>query len=290
VKQRFFGFLFFLLLAVNQLFAQQFSPDYHLAQIDKLEKSGDKRGQILHLTELATHYWDKKEQVKAVQFFEKIVQINTELGNHAGAATALNFIGIIYTEQKEHAKALSQYEKALEARKKVGASKGLAEAHLNLGVAFMDLKNYQAAIAPLKEAAQIAENKLLNNILTDAYENLADSYEKLGDKENALLYNKKFNQAYTKEADKIVADLQANKKPDANKHEHHINNDLHKITSDKNELLLENEQKIRRLLEENNKIDSLFKSQGEQMKILNRENELLDALYEQQQEELEKER
>jgi two-component sensor histidine kinase len=106
---------------------------------------------------------------------------------------AHNFKGDAYIGQKKYQKALNAYQRAYDLCVIQVGEKRAATWLTQVGLAHLKLRNYQLAIDNLLKGIQAYEDKDEKSIIVD-YKNLAESYDKLGDYKNALLYT---NKAYT---------------------------------------------------------------------------------------------
>ena len=78
-------------------------------------------------------YKDKGEWDKALEFFEKSLELKEELGDMRGISSSYNNLGLLYKDKGEWDKALEFYEKSLEINQELGDRAGISSSYNNLG-------------------------------------------------------------------------------------------------------------------------------------------------------------
>ncbi len=115
----------------------------------------------------------------ALKYFEIALAGTTEPSFEVVRILTLNNLGILYDKQNNDSKALYYFDKALQITK----DKNLPEDQARILVSrasVISKTSPAAAIAPLYEALLLAQMIGQQSIMTDVYENLSETYERLG--------------------------------------------------------------------------------------------------------------
>jgi len=153
------------------------------AQIkDKLFKAYKKLGLL---------FFNNKDFQKAEKYLIKAISIKDD-------PIVYKTLGDIYLARKELSRAEKNYTKAIkiDPSLKKELRKNIGNIHLSRGKEYLNQKKYKSAIKEFKKALRYLGNR------QDVLQNLAESYEKIGDTKTSLAYYKKLNssKAKTKEA------------------------------------------------------------------------------------------
>ena len=196
LTNRLFLALFFYILS-NFCYAQQ---DYIAGSGKKLgladfleiatqkEKAGDKREASRFLNEAATVHWERKEFDKAIEYFEKSLELNASIGNEQGMSGINSNLGMIYADKQNYAKAVEYFDKVLEYRQKGKDKESLISSYVNASVALNNIKGYEKSAMYLEEALTLAQEN--NNVeqMKSCYGMLSETYTKAGESEKAKKY------------------------------------------------------------------------------------------------------
>jgi serine/threonine protein kinase len=110
-------------------------------------------------------------------------QVPIQGENNDAASRALNNLGLLYTKRdKKYEPAINLFLQGLKRVEKVEVKSAL---HKNLGLAYLKLGRYTEAVTNLKESINLEGDR------DDAYCLLADSLEKLGEKQGAIAASEK---------------------------------------------------------------------------------------------------
>jgi len=115
----------------------------------------------------------------ALKYFEIALAGTTEPSFEDVRILTLNNLGILYDQENNDSKALYYFDKALQITK----DKNLPEEQARILVSrasVISKTSPEAAIAPLNEALLLAQMIGQQPIMTDVYENLSETYERLG--------------------------------------------------------------------------------------------------------------
>ena len=89
---------------------------------------------------------DKGEWDKALEFYERSLKIDQELGDKQGISNSYNNLGILYKDKGEWDKALECYEKSLEMNEELGDEQGISSSYGNLGILYKDKGEWDKAL------------------------------------------------------------------------------------------------------------------------------------------------
>ncbi|MBN2215169.1 MAG: SpoIIE family protein phosphatase [Bacteroidales bacterium] len=125
---------------------------------------------------------------KAAGYYQRILEINNQLGNQKGSLVTYNNLGMIYLDLEQYDKALSYLQKGLEISNKIDTKEGIISSVSNVAVALQGLGRYQESNERLESAIQMAKDinnlKLLRRCYGITYEN----YDKLGQSDKSYQY------------------------------------------------------------------------------------------------------
>ena len=160
---------------------------YGKIEYDFAQKTGSK----LHVAEAyktqGTAHWVKGEYIKSLEFFEKELIIDNELGDIAQIAATLNKFGIVYSDLGDNVKALDYLKRSLKLGEEVGDKDQIAYTLNSLGDVCFDQGNTEKAIEYFERNLEI--RKELDSTNTPlAFNNLGKSYAKQKDYDIALEY------------------------------------------------------------------------------------------------------
>ena len=198
------------------------------------EELGNKRGQANVTTNLGKFYMELDDYDKAKEYFELSLKLKNELKDVRGTAIVLDYQGQVYQKELDYKNALIKFHQALQLNVKNNIAVNLARNYNHLASVHEDLSQYDSALfyyanaysifdslkvkegvgnsllgigriearqnvynsatSNLKRAMYIAEEVKSVQLLKDASEHLAQTYEQLGNSSQALKYFKLFHQ------------------------------------------------------------------------------------------------
>jgi serine phosphatase RsbU (regulator of sigma subunit) len=192
IMQKLFYFFIFLWLHLFYLPHQAHSQTEEYANGKKLtltdylglaaqkEKEGLPRDASHFLNQAATIHWEKKEYDKAIEYFEKSLELNESIGNEQGISGISSNLGMIYTDKQQYDKAANYFDKVIAFRKK-GKDKGsLVACYINASVVLNNLKDHNKAANYLEEALRLSKESNNAEQMKSCYGMLSETYEKAG--------------------------------------------------------------------------------------------------------------
>lgn len=118
---------------------------------------------------------------EAAIYYQKVLDINTQLGNRRGQMISHNSLAMVYLEAENYQKAIFHLKRELEYRKQINNKAEIINVLANIALAENEISNYHDAIEQIEMA--ISLSKELNDLvlLKRSYGVAFDIYEKLGD-------------------------------------------------------------------------------------------------------------
>ena len=145
-----------------------------------------------YYNELGTVYFNTGEYLKALSFYERLLEIWKLVlpPNHPLLANAHNNIASVHVNTGEYSKALSSYERSLEIYKAAlpSSHSNLATSYDNIGKVYYNMGEYSKALSFYEQALEIWKVVLPSNHphLTNSYNNLGTVYHDMGECSNSL--------------------------------------------------------------------------------------------------------
>ena len=183
------------------------AQDNFLAAIAINDKTGDKYGQIRSYTNLGTIYYEQANSLikqnkndngnldSANKYFTRAIVISKEIGDKEGIAMSYFNLGLTIRKKRHFAESLSNYRSALaifeERGEKYGVAKsliGIADVLIDSAKAANSSKLFQQALTNVNKGCEIAQTLEANELISDAYETIAEGYKGLKDYQQALRY------------------------------------------------------------------------------------------------------
>lgn len=149
----------------------------------------------------------------ALESFRNAMKIDSASQDKTGLAYSFFDIGKVYLSKNEIDQALTNFRKAKELAKEQNMPELQARIGLETGEIFIARSDYQGAIQELKNSVTIAQKINSSSILKDTYQKLSKLYDKMGDKNNALIHMKLFmlesERKFKEENIRSIAEIEA---------------------------------------------------------------------------------
>lgn len=152
---------------------------------------GDKNGMASALINLGIVYNDLGNSTKALDCYERSLTIFQDTGDSSGIANNLNNIGRIYFEQKNYERAMEYYNKCLEIQKKIRSDNGISNSLNNIGQIYEAKGDYTKALEFYENSLSIREKIQFKLGISGSLYDIAQIYFKQNQYTEALEYNKK---------------------------------------------------------------------------------------------------
>ena len=122
----------------------------------------------------------------ALETFQKVLEIRSNLKDKAGVAETLDNIGEVYTGLSDYEKALGVLQQALTIRKELDDKAGIGETLNNIGFVYRLLGEYPKALELHQQALEIAKQIGKRAVQGEALHNIAAVYAARGEYDQAL--------------------------------------------------------------------------------------------------------
>ena len=152
--------------------------DFHEKALAINREIGDRKGKGATLSNIGNVYSNLGQYRKALDFYEKALAINRELGNRNGEGRDLGNIGNVYWYFGQYCKALGFYEKTLAINREIGNRNGESRDLCNIGNVYSDLGQYRNALSFYEKALAINREIGVPTRITEG--NIGDIYLETG--------------------------------------------------------------------------------------------------------------
>jgi len=177
-----------IVLLINFCVFAQSELEQNVQLAKDYEQSGDNVRAAFYYNKVAYDYWNNNDAIKAKEYFEKLLLINTQLANVNAQKELNNIIGILYVEMGKPLISIDYFNQYLLLSKNGGDLKGAMSAYVNKGNAYMEAKQYSNSIEPLEKALEIASQLNDSKSMMRCYGLLAESNESIGQSQKAMEY------------------------------------------------------------------------------------------------------
>ena len=114
---------------------------------------------LLSLKSIGLTFYSTSDFEKSLEYFTRILEIQQDMGDEQGVASAYNNIGIIYDELKRYPTALDFYHRSLELKEKIGDQGTIANTINNIGFLYNKINNPDKAYEYFSRALVIDEQQ-----------------------------------------------------------------------------------------------------------------------------------
>lgn len=161
-----------------------------------------------YLNEIAFLFWNHNQYETATQYYEKSLDLNSNIDNENGIAMIYNNLGMLYADLNRYEESLGAFTKTLATRRANNEKIGIISALINRSVVLNNLKEYDASITDLQEALTLARE--MNDIaqMKSIYGMLSETYEKSGAVDESLKYFELYRSFHEKIQKEEVSEIQ----------------------------------------------------------------------------------
>jgi tetratricopeptide (TPR) repeat protein len=165
--------------------------DYFNKALELDKKNGNKKGVARHLGNIGIVFKKRGDLPRALDYYLEALRLHEEIGNQSGIALWTGNIGILYSSLGDTARARKYLSDALKMDEKLG-NKGGVERHMsNLGILYFKQGKRKEALAHYLEALAIAEEIRDRNFIGLQLGNIGVAYYEQGDLNKAMEYYKR---------------------------------------------------------------------------------------------------
>ncbi len=186
LKRYIFLLFFCFFLISNSLRANDW-----LAKYEDALRSGNMEQAAYFAYQCALEHKNHSKTVDAVSYLQKAIEHAKQAGSQKVLADSFYSLGLITVQSKDHTKAVAFFESALTHYHNFNDRPSYALASLDLAKSYLALKNVKKAAEKIQKAVYIAESLGQDVLIIEAYNVAAQVFEKKGDKDKALLYQRK---------------------------------------------------------------------------------------------------
>ena len=165
--------------------------EYYEKGLEISSAIGDQSGIASNNGNLGNAYLSLGEYQKAIEYYEKGLEISSAIGDQSGIASNNGNLGNAYHSLGEYQKAIKYYEKDLEISSAIGDQSGIASNNGNLGNAYLSLGEYQKAIKYYEKGLEISSAIGDQSGIASKNGNLGNAYLSLGEYQKAIKYYEK---------------------------------------------------------------------------------------------------
>ncbi|MDO9186807.1 MAG: tetratricopeptide repeat protein [Bacteroidia bacterium] len=135
---------------------------------------------------LGNFYFLKSEYSSAIDFHNKALRLDEELGNKMGIATSLGNLGLVYSKEGDLTKTMDYYLRALKISEQIEDKSGIARHLGNIGIIYKNQRDYPKALDYYFKALKMAEELEDKNSIVRHFGNIGNVYSIQGDYPKAL--------------------------------------------------------------------------------------------------------
>ncbi|MEG4234482.1 tetratricopeptide repeat protein [Microcoleus sp. Pol11C3] len=149
---------------------------------------GDRAGEAITLYYIGAAYSELGEKQKSLEYYSQSLPLSRAAGNRRGEASTLNNIGQVYSELGEKQKALEYYSQSLPLSRAVGDRSIQASTLNNIGKVYYDLGEKQKALEYYSQSLPLSRAMGDRRGEAVILNNIGGVYDDLGEKQKALDY------------------------------------------------------------------------------------------------------
>jgi two-component system, sensor histidine kinase and response regulator len=182
------------LLNIGMVLGEQGLPekalDFYLESVKISEEINEPLGRAIAYNNVGCLYHKLKDMDKALEAFKKALTARQELEDETGMAAAMNNIAVAYKAKGNYKNALEYFSKSLTLFKKHEDIHDYGLVLLNMGEIYEYYKEYDKALLFYNEGLKSAKRAKSNKKIVDAYNKLAQLYERQNNFKKAYEYEK----------------------------------------------------------------------------------------------------
>jgi tetratricopeptide (TPR) repeat protein len=156
------------------------------AQLNACRKLRDRKGEGQALGGLGNVYRNLRERSRAIEHYERSLEIAQEVGDRQGEGRALGGLGNVYRNLRDGGRAIEHYQRSLKIAQELGDRRGEGRTIGNLGAAYLSLREPRFAIEQYERSLalvrELGDQRGEGNALFDS----ALAFDQLGERVEAI--------------------------------------------------------------------------------------------------------
>ncbi len=161
--------------------AQKYLNDYEI-----YNKKDNKREASRQLNSLAKLHWEHYQYEKAIKYYKLSLGLNKQLGNENAVSMINNNLAVMYSDLGKYNKSVEHFNITIAYRRAQRENReALISSLFSISIPLVKQKKYSEAAEYLEEALQYSLDENNTDRVRTCYGNLAEVYEKAGEKEKA---------------------------------------------------------------------------------------------------------
>jgi adenylate cyclase len=170
--------------------------------LDLQREMGDMESVASTLNNIGLNYKMRGNYDKAIEYYEQTISIDEEMGKGNEIAKTLNNIGMVYRSWGKYDKAIEYLERSLRLKNNLDDQPGVSRSLNNIGLVYTEWKKYDQAILNFRESLKIEESLNNESDIALRLNNLGRVYFYLNQNDSALFYFNKTLLIYQRNNDK----------------------------------------------------------------------------------------
>lgn len=174
----------------------------------------DQKTASQHLNEIALRFWSSNEYPRAIEYYEKSLQLLTGMENEIGTGKINSNLGLLYADLKNYETSIDYFRKSLAISRSLNIKEGMVQSLLNIARSLNALKRFDESIVILEEAnslaRQIPNQDLMMDYLLKCYASLSETHERAGNPKQSRYYYDSYK-IFLEKSKKADLDLLRNK-------------------------------------------------------------------------------
>lgn len=165
--------------------------DFQNRRLKINQELGDKKGTAGALGNIGNIYSRQSNYPMALDYFERSLKIKEDLGDKKGMSVTITNIGVIYRKQGNTAKALDYYLQSFKMDKESGNKRGIANDLTNIGSIYSEQNNLPKALEYSNRGLNLQKKNGDKIGIAATLSNIGEIYDKQANYSQALLYFKR---------------------------------------------------------------------------------------------------
>ncbi len=166
--------------------------EYYQKALNIEDDLDNKTGIAESLNNIAIIYDETGEYNTAIDLYKKSLEIE-EIGNKIGISASLSNIGEFYEDRGNYNKAFDYYNKSIKIDKEIDNGVGLGQTYNQLGNLYVHIKQYNKAIKYYNLSSNIVDPLNIIETIIENYKGLGQVYSEIKDYKNAIYFINKYH-------------------------------------------------------------------------------------------------